>query len=411
MARSVGECAKGRRDRVGEQVRGGQAAGEQQLSEVWRWREAALVAGIWFAPIPILGSTSASMVERLVSSGAIAVLVGTVLSVPLPSLQTQVTKTVSAKRVFEAVWTAATGVAVLALFGLDDRSFIAAVLGLLGIWLALAVSVAIRPLDISGDAGAAPTAVSWLPAHQPNQLKRLGKRAFDAVVAAIALVAIAPVLVVTALAIKANDGGPVLFKQRRVGQDGVPFEMFKFRSMVLNAEDLRAELEAESERSGPLFKMTNDPRITPVGRVIRELSIDELPQLFNILFGTMSLVGPRPALPDEAAQFDAPLQRRTAVRPGLTGLWQAEARSDADFQRFRDLDLRYVSTASPALDLWIILATATEVLVAVLSVAFGRLGFDGGCNDGIDLRDHNTVDLRATHNASITDGDPRPTAA
>lgn len=369
----------------------------QTADRSWRWTEGGLAAVIWLVPITGLTRDVAS-VDRVLSGLLIGLLVGTVMSVPLPSLQTPMVKTASAKRIVSAVWTAAVGAAALTLLDLDDRSLISIAVGLVCLWGALAISVAVRPLPVAfaargGDAVAVP------PAPRRSLAAGTGKRVFDVVVATLAILAIAPLLATVAIAIKANDGGPVLFKQRRIGRDGVPFEMLKFRSMVTNAEDLKAELAASSERSGPLFKISDDPRITPVGRIIRELSIDELPQLLNIVRGDMSLVGPRPALPDEAAQFDATLLRRNLVTPGLTGLWQAEARSDADFERFRDLDLRYVSTASPALDLWIILATATEVLVAAAAVPLSAMGCDIGRSDGIDRSPNEVIDLRTPADA------------
>lgn len=396
----MGERRKGRRKQVSYQT----------ADRSWRWRDAGLAALIWYVPVTgLLGGTAPPNIDRIFGSLLVGLLVGTVLSVPLPSIQAQVAKTATAKRVLEAVWSAAAGAAGLALLGLDGRSLLSVVAGLASLWLAIAVSVAVRPLSVART-GTQRDAVSWLPVKPRSSTAAAGKRLFDLVVSALALAAITPVLAVVALSIKASDGGPIFFKQRRVGRDGIPFEMIKFRSMVLNAEELKSELEAQNDRSGPLFKMSNDPRITRVGRIIRELSIDELPQLLNILRGDMSLVGPRPALPDEAAQFDTRLQRRNTVTPGLTGLWQAEARSDADFQRFRDLDLRYVSTATPALDLWIILATASEVLVAVAAIPLGAVGITVGRTDGIDLRSEpsdNVIDLRTSTDHTT----PRPTAA
>ena len=382
--------------------------GTQTADRSWRWRDAGLAALIWYVPLTGLGHGWATVpIGRAFSSLLIGLLVGMVTSVPLPSLQTQVAKTASARRVAEAIWTAAAGAAALALLNLDDRSFASALIGLGFMWIVLAVSVTLRPLSIA-HTGVGRDAISSLPVPRRSRLAATGKRTFDVIVSAAALASIAPLLAVVAVAIKVNDGGPILFKQPRVGRHGVPFEMFKFRSMVMNAEELRAGLKASSERSGPLFKMSNDPRITPVGRIIRELSIDELPQLLNILRGDMSLVGPRPALPDEAALFDETLQRRNIVTPGLTGLWQAEARSDADFERFRDLDLRYVSTASPAVDFWIIIATATEVMVAVAAVPLAAAGFDVGRTDAIDLREPADP---VTDNKRVGPAETRPTAA
>jgi len=372
----------------------------------WRWRDAGLAALIWFVPITGLREGSIT-IDRVLSSLLIGLLVGTVMSVPLPSLHAQVVKTATAKRIAEGIWTAATGAAAIALLGLGDRSFFSATIGLACLWVVISLSVGFGPLAIART-GLGRDGIAWMPVPRRSRVASMGKRAFDVTVAVAAMFAIAPLMLVTAMAIKANDGGPVLFKQRRIGRNGVPFEMYKFRSMVLNAEELKADLEASSERSGPLFKMSDDPRITSIGRIIRDLSIDELPQLINIVRGDMSLVGPRPALPDEAAQFDDTLQRRNAVTPGLTGLWQAEARSDADFERFRDLDLRYVSTASPALDFWIILATATDVIVAAAAAPLAAAGFDVGRADAIDLRtESDVIDLRTPVDSSS----PRPSAA
>jgi exopolysaccharide biosynthesis polyprenyl glycosylphosphotransferase len=191
------------------------------------------------------------------------------------------------------------------------------------------------------------------------------KRVADVVLASIALVLAAPVMALTALAIKIEDGGPVLFRQTRTGAQGRTFAMTKFRSMVQDAESRKADLAEHNERSGPLFKLTSDPRVTRVGRFIRETSIDELPQLFNVLTGDMSLVGPRPALPEEVAEFDTELRSRSLVPPGITGLWQVEARSNASFNAYRRLDLHYVENWSVAMDLRILLTTAEQVLVAL----------------------------------------------
>lgn len=360
----------------------------------------------WF--VPTTGLAGAVTTERIFSSFLVGLLVSTVMSVPLSALQAEVAKTATAKRVAEAVWSAAAVAASFALLGIDRRSLFSAAIGLTLVWIVLAVSAAMSPLRIAATK-IERQSIAWLPLPQRSPLASIGKRIFDVAISTVALVVIAPLLAVVAIAIKAHDGGPVLFRQRRVGKNGTTFEMIKFRSMVLDAEERKAELEASSDRSGPLFKMSNDPRITPIGRIIRELSIDELPQLLNIMRGDMSLVGPRPALPNEAAQFDRTLQKRDLVTPGLTGLWQAEARSDADFERFRSLDLRYVSSASPALDFWIILATATEIVASAAAVPLAAAGFDVASTDGIDLRESDDVviDLRdSSHNP-----EPRPTAA
>lgn len=189
------------------------------------------------------------------------------------------------------------------------------------------------------------------------------KRSVDVVVASIALVISSPILLLAALAVKLQDGGPIIFRQTRVGKDGDHFGVYKFRTMVPNAESLVADLKATSNfREGPLFKMDNDPRRTRVGKILEAASIDELPQLFNVLQGTMSLVGPRPALPSEVAQFDEELLERFSVPPGITGLWQVEARDNPSFTAYRRLDLFYVENWSITLDLAILFETATSVL-------------------------------------------------
>jgi len=188
------------------------------------------------------------------------------------------------------------------------------------------------------------------------------KRAFDIAIAAILLLALLPLFALIALLIKLDSRGPVLFRQMRSGKDGKPFVFLKFRGMVADAEQRRAELEALNEKDGPIFKMRRDPRVTRVGRVLRRTSLDELPQLWNVLRGDMSLVGPRPPLPEEVARY-APWQRgRLAVRPGLTGLWQVSGRSLLGFEQMVALDLEYIARWSLALDLGIMLRTIAAVL-------------------------------------------------
>ncbi|HEY3337278.1 MAG TPA: sugar transferase [Propionicimonas sp.] len=188
------------------------------------------------------------------------------------------------------------------------------------------------------------------------------KRTWDAAGAAVLLLLASPVMALVALAIKIEDGGPVLFRQTRVGLRGEVFQCLKFRSMVLDAEARLAELAAANEGSGPLFKMTQDPRITNVGRFIRRFSLDELPQLWNALRGDMSLVGPRPALPSEVAQYDSDTRRRLDVRPGLTGLWQVSGRSNLSWDDTVRLDLYYVDNWSLIQDVQILFRTARAIV-------------------------------------------------
>ncbi len=189
------------------------------------------------------------------------------------------------------------------------------------------------------------------------------KRTFDVVVAALALLLTMPIMLIAAVAIKLDSKGSVLFRQVRVGKDGEPFQMIKFRSMVHDAEALRSDLEDLNERTGPLFKMGADPRITRMGRVLRTTSIDELPQFWNVLRGEMSVVGPRPALPSEVEHWTADLRERLRVLPGITGVWQVTGRGEADFELYRRLDLYYVDNWSLAHDLKIVAKTVLVVLL------------------------------------------------
>jgi lipopolysaccharide/colanic/teichoic acid biosynthesis glycosyltransferase len=192
------------------------------------------------------------------------------------------------------------------------------------------------------------------------------KRLLDLVVAGVALVAAAPVIGVAALLIKLEDGGPVFFRQVRVGRGGELFALYKLRTMKVGAESELAGLRDRNVRDGPLLKIPDDPRVRRLGRLLRAASIDELPQLWNVLNGTMSLVGPRPALPDEVAQFDDELRAREAVRPGITGLWQVEARDNPSFLAYRRFDLFYIQNWSVALDLKILASTAGALVNHVL---------------------------------------------
>jgi len=188
------------------------------------------------------------------------------------------------------------------------------------------------------------------------------KGLFDRCAAAAALIMFAPVMAVLAATVWLHDRGPALFTQVRVGKDGHMFRIYKFRTMVVDAEKRRPELLGDNDLDGVLFKLREDPRITPVGAHLRRWSFDELPQLFNVFLGHMSLVGPRPALPDEAAVYAEYVRRRLMVKPGLTGLWQVSGRSDLSWDESVRLDLRYVENWSFALDLQIIWKTISVLL-------------------------------------------------
>jgi exopolysaccharide biosynthesis polyprenyl glycosylphosphotransferase len=192
--------------------------------------------------------------------------------------------------------------------------------------------------------------------------KKVIKEAFDKALAITGVILLAPVFAAIALAIKFTDRGPVFFQQTRVGKDGHTFTVWKFRTMVVDAEQRKAELTAHNEAAGALFKMRQDPRVTRPGAWLRRFSLDELPQLFNVLFGDMSLVGPRPALPVEAAKYGDHMRRRLVVKPGMTGLWQINGRSDLAWDEAVRLDLRYVENWSFILDLQILWKTLSAVL-------------------------------------------------
>ncbi len=191
--------------------------------------------------------------------------------------------------------------------------------------------------------------------------QRVAKRLFDILVSGLLIFLTLPLMAAIALWVKLDSRGPALFRQERVGMEGQPFTMLKFRSMVVAAEDLLSDLAKHNEGNGVLFKMKQDPRVTKAGRVLRKFSLDELPQLFNIFVGEMSLVGPRPPLPREVAVYEHDVRRRLLVKPGLTGLWQVSGRSNLSWQDSVRLDLYYVENWSLTGDLLILLRTVRAV--------------------------------------------------
>jgi exopolysaccharide biosynthesis polyprenyl glycosylphosphotransferase len=210
------------------------------------------------------------------------------------------------------------------------------------------------------------------PRRRIEKAKRLTKRAFDIVGSALAIIVSSPILILTSLAIMLESGRPVIFRQRRsLTKGGKEFDFFKFRSMVRQADEMKESLDNRNESDGALFKMRNDPRMTRVGRIIRRLSIDELPQLFNVLRGDMSLVGPRP-LPTRdfdrlnvTEEFWAAIRHRDSAKPGMTGLWQISGRSDTGFREMVLLDCYYIENQSLLFDLEILFATIPVVLFCV----------------------------------------------
>ena len=173
----------------------------------------------------------------------------------------------------------------------------------------------------------------------------------------LGLILLSPILIVVSVLIKLDSKGPVFFSQKRVGLRGKTFNMYKFRSMVVNAEEIKDKLKEQNEMSGPMFKMKNDPRITKIGKIIRKTSIDELPQLLNVLKGEMSLVGPRPSLPKEVKEFEPWMLERLEVKPGITCYWQVMGRNSIGFREWMELDVKYVHERCLSLDLKLIFKT------------------------------------------------------
>jgi lipopolysaccharide/colanic/teichoic acid biosynthesis glycosyltransferase len=189
------------------------------------------------------------------------------------------------------------------------------------------------------------------------------KRAFDFAVSLLLLVLLAPVFFVLAVAVKFSSFGPIFYRWRVVGEGGRPFVGYKFRSMYSNADELKATLQSLNEMSGPVFKLTNDPRVTKVGDFLRRYSLDELPQIYSVLKGDMSLVGPRPPLITEYVQFTEYQKQKLLVKPGITCLWQVSGRNDVrDFDDWVRLDLEYIRNWNLRLDFWILVKTVREVV-------------------------------------------------
>ena len=190
-----------------------------------------------------------------------------------------------------------------------------------------------------------------------KRIYEISKRAIDIIGAGSGLLLLSPVIAIVACAVKFTSKGPVFFSQKRVGKNGELFDMYKFRSMVVNAEELKEKLAHQNEMSGPMFKMKDDPRVTKVGKFIRKTSLDELPQLWNVLKGDMSLVGPRPSLPKEVAQFEKWMYKRLSVKPGLTCFWQVSGRNNIDFEDWMKLDIKYVDERNIWIDIKLIFKT------------------------------------------------------
>jgi exopolysaccharide biosynthesis polyprenyl glycosylphosphotransferase len=225
------------------------------------------------------------------------------------------------------------------------------------------------PQVVRDDPGREPTSLEWdsfLPARAKTRSWRIRqwmKRAIDVVGAGAGLVVLLPLLGAVAALVRLTSPGPVFYRSRYLGERGRRFTGYKFRSMVVNADDLKASMAHMNHMKGPAFKIRDDPRVTPVGRILRKYSLDELPQLWNVLRGDMSLVGPRPPLPEEFARFSDWHKRKLAVKPGITCLWQINGRSEiSDFDEWARLDLQYIERWSLRVDLEILIKTIPAVL-------------------------------------------------
>jgi exopolysaccharide biosynthesis polyprenyl glycosylphosphotransferase len=209
------------------------------------------------------------------------------------------------------------------------------------------------------------TVIAEVEIRPRSRAARVAKRTIDILGALVGVVVLSPLFVLCALVVKLTSRGPMLFVQTRCGLGGAPFRFYKFRTMVEDAEDRKAELAHLNEMQGPVFKIRRDPRTTRIGAVLRKLSLDELPQLWNVLRGDMSLVGPRPPTPDEVERYTARQAQRLSVTPGITGLWQVSGRNDIpDFERWIDLDLEYAQQWTVWMDLRILLKTVVVVILA-----------------------------------------------
>ncbi|WP_315119232.1 sugar transferase [uncultured Clostridium sp.] len=199
--------------------------------------------------------------------------------------------------------------------------------------------------------------VQYVDKYEKSYLYFFLKRLTDIIGAIVGIVLLSPVMLITAIAIKVDSKGPLIFAQERVGQNGRIFKMYKFRSMVINAEEILDKLKDKNEMSGPMFKIKEDPRITKVGKFIRKTSIDELPQFFNVLKGEMSLVGPRPNLPREVIQFTDYQKTKLLAKPGITCYWQVMGRNNIDFEGWMELDIKYIEERNTWVDIKLIFKT------------------------------------------------------
>ncbi len=204
--------------------------------------------------------------------------------------------------------------------------------------------------------------IAEITEHPLPPVYRFAKRTLDVVFSSLFLLVFFPLFLIVGLIVRLTSPGPIFYRSTRIGLCGKPFAFLKFRSMYVDANERRAELEAHNEKDGPIFKMKHDPRITPIGRILRKYSLDEIPQLVHVLLGQMTLVGPRPPLPGEVANYNDRQRRRLSIKPGITCYWQVRGRSNLSFEEWIDLDLLYIEEMCMTTDLATLLQTPRAVI-------------------------------------------------
>ncbi len=332
---------------------------ERELLRRWFAARRQAGEGLW-ASILIAGEHEGQELREAIDDDGASphVIVGQIDPDTCESAEVLLTQALALARRTEA-----NGVVVVQ-SALDRRAANRLVRGLLdaGLYVDLSSPLADISTERLATRNLGPSLATWIAPRPRDGWRARAKRAFDLAATLSALLVLAPLFGAVALAVKLTSPGPVFFRQERVGRGGEPFDMLKFRSMVVDAEELLAELQGENEGAGPLFKMKSDPRVTRVGRFIRKTSLDELPQLVNVLRNEMSLVGPRPALRAEMAEWDPDLYARLQVKPGITGMWQVSGRSGTSFDEYTRLDLYYVHNWSLLVDLSILARTIPAVV-------------------------------------------------
>lgn len=332
---------------------------ERELLRVWFAARRKAGQGLWASVLVASGDDGQELWDSIEADKTSPhTILGKLDPLDCETADELLTKTVGLARSYDA-----RGV-VVAQSSIDSQTSNSLVRGLLeaGLYVDLASTLSDISTDRLATRTLGPSVATFIAPRPRGGWRGRAKRAFDLAIASTVLVIFSPLMVALALSVRLSSPGPILFRQERVGRNGEPFDVFKFRSMVVNAEELLNDLSNENEGSGPLFKMKDDPRVTKVGDFLRKTSLDELPQLFNVVRNEMSLVGPRPALRSEMAEWDPALYDRLQVKPGITGMWQVSGRSGTTFAEYTRLDLYYVHNWSLLVDLSILAKTVPAVL-------------------------------------------------